>query len=313
MVYRANDWDALPKTGDGVQAADFDPPPDWGFGSGGDDYPPWEICDDEHLALQLLQAELDNPSLPYTVNLVKTVCVGSWWGLPLEIKIKILAYLLEVPHQITADDVDSGGSGRKRHRQTRLTPRDWLGYDLTRYKLVSKEFRGVVQQVFYQKNEFVLQPGRETKDIIILPYLSLFYPVLSVNHFIKRLDFKPPEELMNHEYERFQYLAGGPKLVDDTWQFLKNIALGKYGFPLLERIRVFFLPDSARMQVFWNWKIKVKTVDGYKLFLPVDAHWQQELDLELAVRPIGLTCSDQPGFELIRRETADKVGLADAH
>jgi len=90
----------------------------------------------------------------------------------------------------------------------------------------------------------------------------------------------------------------------DTWQYLKNLALGKYGFPCLYSIRVFFGPEPDRMQAFWAWNIKVKTDDGHEVFCPDEQKWLRSLKWTLKLRTVELEI-DEPGFELIRRRSKD--------
>ncbi|KAF2875691.1 hypothetical protein BDV95DRAFT_591143 [Massariosphaeria phaeospora] len=232
----------------------------------------------------------------------------GWDDLPLELQFKIVGYFTKVEGLITAHNRSAVV------RQTNLL---CLGQ-------VSRTVKDVVEQSFYQLNSFALQPTRSR------PFsgLSLWYPPLQVNHYIKRLDFHDllyeDEEEEQEEtptgnalvvlpfnmFARPRPRASNPqvekKVHNDTWQLLKNIALGKNGFPSLDHVRVFFQAEPHRMQAFWAWNICVKSGDKDVVVCPDDKDWEDRLKAALKDAPTSRIGAKQPGFEL-RRVTSKKV------
>jgi hypothetical protein len=334
MVYRATDWTAFPTASSSANDPQPDPQPEGSSSSSTDidtnnptpwanSVVPWDppnskLTEDEQLALAIQESELAQAGLPYRVDFSKVKCVGTWSQLPLELKTQILAHNLTVPYVITVNEARSG----------------IVDKELLQYRHVSQAFGCDAEQVFHQSNRIQLWPGeivpflfrdrRDPSDKIDSRYyytprrnwqiLSSFaYPSVRTNHYLTRLDFYPPQTERRQDLgssfgllavsadRNLRQLTSTSEQVCDIWQYLKNIALGAYGFPSVQRIRVFFGAEPKRMQAFWNWKIKVKTGDQYEIILPDEEFWKESLEAALEIPPEPALTVDEPGFELIRR------------
>ncbi|KAF2686060.1 hypothetical protein K458DRAFT_402597 [Lentithecium fluviatile CBS 122367] len=244
--------------------------------------------------------------------------IGDWTFFPLSIKTNILKHNLTFNHPITTKNVKAG----------------ILDVELLRYRFVSRSFGAEPYRPSIKNSNIQLWPessapfvfrferqayiDTEAPDLDkphILrshapPRLRVF-PAWKVNHYLSRLDFYPLgqhisllPELQDQPIpsdRRLAMLTGNKQQVMDTWLFWKNVALGKYGFPALERIRVFFDAEPQRMRAFGKWRIKVKSGDQWEVILLGETFWLESLQAALEVLPEPGLGVDEPGFELVRR------------
>lgn len=235
---------------------------------------------DEDLARSLQEVDLQ-VSQGLSVNLVDFPTADFWDGFPWEIKSKIMEPLLKVHVPVWYANIDV-------IMIDKLTP----------FCKKPSWFRRDAEQIFYQCNRFILKPS-------FTGTISLRYPPPRINHYFKFVEFRPCIPLDVIEEFRKSFETASPRIEDDTWQYLKNITLGKYGFQKLEVIKVTFPPQPNRMQAFWGWNIRIKAGHKATIVSPDEDDWEAKVKNAVEDRRVAqldYKWSDMDfGFELVKK------------
>lgn len=196
-------------------------------------------------------------ALAFVLKIYMTPCIGNWSTLPWEMKCRVLAPLLITDCHLAYDNVDELAT-------------EHLG----RFKEVGVVFRRECEQIFYQVNKVLLEPYKPSGTFSSLHFK---YPPQRVNHYIKKVKYFGAQ---------FQHHDGHRR---DAWHFLKQVAVGTYGFQCVEEIEVNFEASEFQMQTFLNWNIQIETGRKRVDVCPADKGWEEKLQAAMDARKANWT------------------------